>query len=155
MSEMSIQEACDLTDQFGKFLKGMARLQEAAKTMRGAEPVIAQRLAQSEALQADLAAAATRLDSLRAECDVAVTSAAAILSNARIEAAGFVQAAKAEASTIIAAARKQERAALKRAEEASSAAAASEARASEAANELTATTERIARVKAEALKSLA
>lgn len=112
MSEpMDIAEACAITDQFGRFLNGLARLQEAAATIRNADQVIAEKRAEADRLHAAIEAAAGELAAInrkitdnQTESQAAIRSltlaAQQVLEDAKTKAAGIVSAAKEEADGI-------------------------------------------------------
>lgn len=109
---MSIAEACALTSQFGRFLKGLARLQEAAAALAGADQLIRERQAQAEALAINIATSATEHDERLAKAQSAsaeaVINASAAIADATAKAAEILAAARDEADRILVDARKAE-----------------------------------------------
>lgn len=151
---MTLKEACAETRKFGRMLKGVERLIDVAAALESAEQAVGDRRREEAQALAAVAARQAELDELARKLICVRDTAAQTEHQAKEQAASIVAAARDEASNFLRAARNAEKLALERQQVATLAANAAEARAKEAANELTATTERIASVKAEALKTL-
>ncbi len=94
MNDMTLNEACAVTKQFGRFLKGLDRLQEAADAFTSAEQTIRARHAEAEQLGEQNAAARALLESTKAE-------AASARESAKTDAHGLLVAARAEADRVL------------------------------------------------------
>jgi chromosome segregation ATPase len=104
---MDIKEACALTSQFGRFLQGLDRLQEAAAELENADQVVAERRATAEDVSGEISQLEAKLSSLRADADAARLNIARSVENAQRQAADIVAAANAQALDIRTAAKKE------------------------------------------------
>jgi len=106
MSEpMDIKEACALTSQFGRFLQGMGRLQEAAAELQNADQVLVERRAEADEVRGEITKLEVSLSALEARAQTARDEIAQMLDNARRQAAGIVEAATAQALELATAAK--------------------------------------------------
>lgn len=94
MSELTLQQACAETRQFGRMLKGMAQLVEVADALESAEQVIADRRRQEADLFARVAAAQAELEEVQSHFAAANQAAAATIAAAESKAAEILAAAR-------------------------------------------------------------
>jgi hypothetical protein len=99
--KMSLQEACNQTRQFARFLKGMNRLSEAATALENSASVVAENENSIVRLKAERAKAESALDVARA----AVEDANAALAKASAEIKDMLAAAAVEAGALLTTAR--------------------------------------------------
>lgn len=97
MSDMTLAEACSLTRNFGKFLKGMERLQEASDVLEASESVVRENENKVAGLKADIAV----LEGERQRAKEAAVAAQDSARYAAEEGALAVAAAQSEAKKIL------------------------------------------------------
>lgn len=97
---MTIGEACAVTDQFARFLKGLGRLQEAAAAFRGVEQLVAERTAAAEKLASGIAIAQANLESLSARAAQMKTDADDLVAAARAQAESLLEVAREQANKV-------------------------------------------------------
>lgn len=116
--KMSIAEAVGLTRQFGRFLKGLARLQEAADILEASESVVGENRRKAESLTVEIAGlqddqkrALEAVDAAKAAAVVANEQGARIVVEANKQASALVAGAKENLERLNAAAEEARRAA--------------------------------------------
>jgi chromosome segregation ATPase len=97
MSEMTTSEACAATAQFGRFIKGMARLQEVAAALEGADQLIRERQARADQVLATITEAQAQLEEVQSHVTAANEAAASTTAAAEAKAAEILSAARDEA----------------------------------------------------------
>lgn len=152
--EMTLVDACAATAQFGRFLKGMERLQQTAAALAGADQLLAERGEAAARLLAQIAAATAELEALKTEHESLSQRCAEQLATAQAAAASQLEIANTVAKKIIEDAHAEERQARSDAQDVVARAAAAARELNDAQAELERVNARISLVKAEALKSL-
>lgn len=97
MTELTLAEACNETRQFGRMLKGMARLAEVADALESADQAIADRRRQEAEILARVASAQTQLEIIEARGVAAAEAAPGITAAAEAKAAEILNAARDQA----------------------------------------------------------
>lgn len=152
MSEMTTSEACAATAQFGRFIKGLARLQEVAAALEGADQLIRERQARADQVLASITEAEAKLASINSNGAAAVEAAAGIKAAAEASAAQIIASAREESDKTLAAARATEDEARNAATGVIARANAAERRLKVAQDELVGVEARIEQAKAEGRK---
>lgn len=108
MSEMTTSEACAAAAQFGRFIKGLARLQEVAAALEAADQLIRERQARADQVLTTITEAEAKLEETQAHVTAANEAATSATAAAQTKAAEILAAAREEADGILVTARKSE-----------------------------------------------
>lgn len=102
--EMSLAEACAATEQFSRFVRGLARLQDVATALRGADQAIADRTQRAEELAAHIAEAEAKLASITSQIEAATAKSRGIVEKGAADARALLEAARQQGKALVLAA---------------------------------------------------